>query len=243
MIRIAQIFVLTLFTVACAAVPSLPIPRDVKKTDYPEVGKVVTAEVGDTLVMQGNVVTRPGIRWVQLYEHKYNAGMQFLPHRAMKIEPGDEFIMTRHVRDADGRNAYGYCGEAIDLKIGNTRRHVCLYAGYDGTIGQTQFTGDNPYIAKITPSYYEPVQIHTTGKEVFERRLIYTGKSKNQLHILYREFINDMARPAFSQNLTFDLEEGKVVGFQGARFEIIKATNTQIIYKMMANFRDRRKPN
>lgn len=70
-------------------------------------------------------------------------------------------------------------------------------------------------------------------KDSFIRELIYTGISKNVISIVYREYSNDLARPAFSQELKYDLGEGFVIGYKGARFEVIKATNTGITYKVL----------
>jgi hypothetical protein len=66
-----------------------------------------------------------------------------------------------------------------------------------------------------------------------KKELIYTGVSKNVVSLLYREYQNDMARPAFTQELKYDLAEGRVIGFKGARFEVMNATNTGIKYKVL----------
>ena len=67
----------------------------------------------------------------------------------------------------------------------------------------------------------------------FRKELVYTGISQTVVSILYREFKDDLARPAFSQDLKYDLSESKVVGYRGARFEIIKATNQGLTYKTL----------
>ena len=67
----------------------------------------------------------------------------------------------------------------------------------------------------------------------FKRELVYSGVSQNTISILYREFSDNMARPAFSQDLKYDLSQGKEIGFKGARFEVTKASNTGIVYKVL----------
>lgn len=67
----------------------------------------------------------------------------------------------------------------------------------------------------------------------FKKELVYTGISRNVVSILYREFKEDIARPAFSQDLKYDLSESKIIGYRGARFEIIKATNQGLTYKTL----------
>jgi hypothetical protein len=75
-----------------------------------------------------------------------------------------------------------------------------------------------------------PCGLCRRGINYFTREVIYTGVSQNTVFILYREFITDIARPAFSQELKYDLSQGDIIGFKEARFKIIKATNTNIKY-------------
>src|SRR5690606_31770188 len=70
----------------------------------------------------------------------------------------------------------------------------------------------------------------------YSRQIIYNGKSGDNLKFTYREFSDDMARPAFTQDLQYDLSESKIIGFDGLRVEILKATNTGIEYKILNDF-------
>lgn len=67
----------------------------------------------------------------------------------------------------------------------------------------------------------------------FKRELIYSGTSKGTVSLQYREFVNDFARPAFSQQLSYDLSEGNEIGYKGARFLILKATNVILRVKLL----------
>lgn len=67
----------------------------------------------------------------------------------------------------------------------------------------------------------------------FRRELVYSGVSKGTVSLSYREFVTDMARPAFTQDLRYDLAEGDEIGFRGARFKVLKATNTMIRYQVL----------
>jgi hypothetical protein len=78
----------------------------------------------------------------------------------------------------------------------------------------------------------------TVGKPSLQKNLVYTGRSGKTIHLSYREFQNDYARPAFTQDLTFDISSDRVVGFRGARIEITFATNTAIQYKVLQGFSD-----
>jgi len=63
--------------------------------------------------------------------------------------------------------------------------------------------------------------------------LVYGGVSKGTIAISYREFSDKTARPAFTQELKYDLSEGDVIGFRGARFKIIKAGNVSLRYVVL----------
>ena len=64
---------------------------------------------------------------------------------------------------------------------------------------------------------------------------MYSGVVKGVVSVSYREFIGNMARPAFSKEFQFDLSEGNEIGFKGARFKIVKANNLGITYQMTKN--------
>ena len=72
--------------------------------------------------------------------------------------------------------------------------------------------------------------------ELIQRTLIYSGKSGSKINVGYREFSGNMARPAFSNNVEYDLSESNQIGYKGALLEIIEATNRFITYKVLSNF-------
>ena len=88
-----------------------------------------------------------------------------------------------------------------------------------------QFSDPNIIISRTTCIKY--------GQDSFKRELVYSGFSHGTISILYREYLHDMARPAFSQDLTYDISTDKEIGYRGARFQIIKASNTGIRYKIL----------
>ncbi len=66
--------------------------------------------------------------------------------------------------------------------------------------------------------------------------LIYSGKVGNKIKLGYREFSNNLARPAFSNDVEYDLTESTIVGYKGARIEVIEATNQYIKYQVLQSF-------
>jgi hypothetical protein len=66
----------------------------------------------------------------------------------------------------------------------------------------------------------------------FRRELVYSGVSGSAVRLTYREFSDGVARPAFTEDLSYDLSAGKEIGYKGARLRILKADNTGIRYEL-----------
>jgi hypothetical protein len=84
-------------------------------------------------------------------------------------------------------------------------------------------------------------KVDVSYKEGFERfpfsggfrtELLFLGLAKGVLRMQYREFQNDLARPAFSQELTYEIESfPATLYFQNLRLEVAEAGNHGILYK------------
>ena len=67
----------------------------------------------------------------------------------------------------------------------------------------------------------------------FKQELIYTGQSDEIIHVSYREYRKEFARPAFSHELTYDLSESSRIVFRNTEIEVLDATNSLIKYKVI----------
>ncbi len=81
-------------------------------------------------------------------------------------------------------------------------------------------------------------KLSDSKQDSFQQTIIYNGRIGNKINIGYREFSNNLSRPSFSNNVEYDLDVSRVIGYKGARFEIVNATNTEITYKVLAGFSD-----
>ncbi len=77
-----------------------------------------------------------------------------------------------------------------------------------------------------------------SGRRMFRNEIVFQGAAGGILRFLYREFGNDMARPAFSQELTYDFPgDGSLeVAVKGARLEILDAGNAGLRYRILRGF-------
>lgn len=199
--------------------------------DFPVAGEVKTVEVGESLVRKDKQTIIPSIDIEQAAEYNLeNLGKKF----TMVVLPG------RYMES--GKDAFGKFYKSAEGKIlvdGQPFPSSLTTGIYvlDSDTKKTEIWIRHPNAALIS---YDAIGIPFT-KSVYQRwdelsfkkELVYTGISQNVVSVMYREYQNDMARPAFSQDLKYDLSESKTVGYRGSRFEIIKATNQGLTYKTL----------
>ncbi|MEQ1738297.1 MAG: hypothetical protein ABL884_00170 [Methyloglobulus sp.] len=197
-------------------------------SDYPGIGETKTVEVGESLVWKDKQATIPAIDIEQT-----------IVHPAENL--GNKFTLTllsgRYVES--GKDAFG-----------------TFYEGKKGNFLMNNQAAENDAGLYVTNLYPTKTEIYVLNANIplsyirngipfkksfyqkrdnlsFKKELVYTGVSQKVISILYREFNEDMARPAFSQDLKYDLSESNIIGYRGARFEIIKATNQELTYKTL----------
>ena len=90
-------------------------------------------------------------------------------------------------------------------------------------------TGINKDIFRIQPQengyYFQPI---------VENELIYSGRSVDTLHLTYREYtVRGYARPAFSQNVFYDMKASDIITFQGWALQVLEADNQKIRFKVI----------
>jgi len=107
-----------------------------------------------------------------------------------------------------------------------------IFLPFSNVIGYE--TGE--FLNGSVPTFVEdPMEIKSSP--AFRQQLIYNGKVGNNLRFIYREFSSNLARDSFSQEMQYDFSESKTIGFKGVRIEVMKASNTQIEYKVSSHFR------
>lgn len=85
---------------------------------------------------------------------------------------------------------------------------------------------------------YTAIQDINYNENSFKYQALYQGKVGNTIKISFREFKDDMARPAFTQDIEYQLETNKptIIGFKGLRIKVIKATNLNITYSVIKDY-------
>ena len=164
-------------------------------------------------------------------------------------------VATRSVGDSLIRQDIGVLVPEIELlrdtMVGSYRLPKGRYEYYDVNATGTWFIGGDEYFhmrkadghlcvdntGECAPAkYILDKKLTSLGQESFQQTLLYNGKIGTRITLGYREFKNDFARSAFSNNVDYDLSESTLIGYKGVRLEIIKATNTEITYKVLTGF-------
>ena len=118
------------------------------------------------------------------------------------------------LKTATGSSTSG-CGAVASGKA-RTNRYQSKRPSYDG----------------LRCFWREPV----TSADSLQRTLIYNGRVGDKVNIGYREFSGNTARPAFNNNVEYDLTESREIAYRGARLEILDATNRAIKFRVISNF-------
>lgn len=142
------------------------------------------------------------------------------------IKEGEVFINTLYTKNYDLYSKID--GSTYGIAIPRTGGKTITFYNSGASITFDKYSS--------TPIEYKTELTPVPKKEYLKQEFIYNGKVGNAIKFTYREFVDDLARPAFTQDLQYDLTESKVIGFRGLRIEIISATNTKIEYKVLTHF-------
>ncbi len=186
----------------------------------PELNVVNKSEIGITLVSKEIGQNFKAIKIKSEFKAK--------PRNSVKtIKEGAIFINDTYTEKYD---LFHYQSDkTFGIAISKNGTDILIYkVGIDGN-------GINFIRTKQNIEYTETVAPFIK-EDYYKQEFIYNGRVGNALKFIYREYINDYARPAFTQDLQYDLAESKIIGFRGLRIEILNATNTKIEYKMLNNF-------
>jgi hypothetical protein len=216
------ISVVSLVLTACA-VPKYNYTPQAIQISEPPLGSTNIAEVGDSLLRQGFYVEQDAI---------------YLP---VKADPSWAFTLTpgfyiKHGDDAEaeyfipaGGDGSGSIQKAAladpwkSVMTLNKTQTLCIV-----TVFNARTCSEN--------QNFEHTKRPMLSQNSFQQTLIYNGRIGQKINIGYRETSNSMARPAFNNNVEYDLSDSKIIGYKGASLEIMEATNQSITYRIIRNF-------
>lgn len=190
----------------------------------PPIGKVVTADVGGTMLRQGKYVEHDAIFLAD--DVKVGILGTYTFQRGYYVREGEDSkneFYRPEVSQEGGRVVQGALADPFrTILVPKTKNEICGVSAFGGKVCK-DFTVQRLKRPALT-------------SDGFQQTLLYSGRIGNKINVSYREFSNNVARPAFNNEVEYDLSESKTIGYKGAEIEIIEATNRLITYKVVRNF-------
>lgn len=219
--------------------------KDIETKSVPELNEVETREIGDNLYFEyikrgtfiAGAITKSKAQGVIPTK---NSSVSF------EIASGTEGLLKEY-KDTGYKalcmKGIGKSSDAVVLFDSGKSETICLIDKDKNNVFEAarfdKFGNDYELASKVP---YETVNRYDEKLEFtsFRREILYQGVSKGTIKISYREYTNDIARPAFEQNVSYDLNSDgtALIAFKGARIHVFKATNVSIKYKVIEPFRD-----
>ena len=132
---------------------------------------------------------------------------------------GDNYIVTS--------KDYAYPGVGIEIKPNGELGNEKPWTGKMRKKRQKKWEVPDSQL-------FIPLKGYPIEKEgSFKAELIYSGITKNIIYISYREFIDNMARPAFYQELRYDLSESDLITFRSLKIKVLEANNARIKFQVI----------
>ncbi|MBY8962343.1 hypothetical protein KJK34_06235 [Flavobacterium sp. D11R37] len=218
------ISILLCFLIISCGVPSIPYNKELYFE--PDLELFMTREVGDKIIESGERGFRNAYKIISISKDLKILNISF-PYKQGDVLPISEITPNYYLYHNNTKvifNNIAYTvGLAENKKDGSIKPFINSINGFE-----VKHTDD----LKL-----EKYNYYIDGcNNCFRNEIVYSGKSGNTIKFMYREYIDDLARPSFYQELQYDLTENNIIGFRGSRIEILKVTNTQIEYRIIKHF-------
>jgi hypothetical protein len=206
-----------------------PAPPTYQTVVRPPIGETATAQIGNPIISMAHTLASPAISFRNscAFSEKFDRpGTGTVEYR---VDAGALFP-RRNVTNG----VPGYCGPAATVTpmLGAVPGNHCVAT--DGQNSLVPFP-NSEFIVQSNCVVDERA-VEADAPDSIKKELLYDGKSGTTLRLSYREFVRDMARPAFTQELTYDIRDDRTIGFRDARIEVIEANNTNIRYRVLSGF-------
>lgn len=214
--------VIGLGLVGCAA-PTYNYQATPKQVSKPPIGSVNTAYVGDKMLEQGMLVDRavlsiPANTKIN-FAYSMSAGYY---QKVGQDQKGSYYSAINNISNGGNvqRSAISDPFQAVMLGLDGK---LCVITVFNAKNCTDQHSASHTSIGVATDNS-------------FQQTLIYSGKVGNKINVGYREFSSNLARPAFNNDVEYDLSESRQIGYKGALLEVVDANNQNITYKVLRNF-------
>ena len=137
-----------------------------------------------------------------------------------------------YVDQQDGSLYLEFCGTNMPrgVRINNNGEILDEHMFYYNLGGWQNHLG-SPVGASIGEKVFEPLSnTLKAGRGSFKIEIIYSGLDENNLKATYREYKDDIARPAFYQDLMYNLGKSDIIRYKQFKIKVLEATNEVLEY-------------
>ncbi|UIP29001.1 hypothetical protein [Photobacterium sp. TLY01] len=206
----------------CAS-PDYNYRAETTEISEPPIGSVNIAYVGDILLKQGKYAEHDAIYLHEMVSIGWSYDL--LPGYYIKKgeDHNSETYMPSNDSESGSINKAALSDPWQAIMVYKNKPTVCIITAINAMACEQNVK-------------FEREKKPVLSSNSFQQTLIYSGKVGNKINIGYREFSNNHARPAFNNDVEYDLNSSKLIGYKGARVEVIDASNELIKYKVIRNF-------
>ena len=195
-----------------------PVGSDISK---PPIGQVTTAYVGEELLAQGTVNEYEAVRLP--VDSVIKQGINLGAGVYLKMGSGKTADFYTPSLDTGAKVMAPATVQPGAIQVSREGQRVCVLSTEGLAVCNRAVR-------------FERIKFAVARADSFQQTLLYNGRVGNKINIAYRESSGNLARPAFSNAVEYDIAESKTIGYKGARLEIIEATNELIRYRVLENF-------
>lgn len=215
----------SLSSLSACATPTYDYVSNVQEISRPPLNTVSRVGVGEQMLVQGQFEERDALRLREEVRVGALGSYTFTPGHYVRVGgSGTLGFYSESANPGSGRIQVGAMADPFQvIEFNSESRQLCGVSIL------------NLKVCRAVPSAtIERISVQSDNS--FQQTLIYSGRVGNKINIGYREFSSNIARPAFNNDVEYDLSESSTIGYMGAELEIVEATNQYIEYRVIRNF-------
>lgn len=221
------ILITVLFFSGCAQKVTFMTEKKIGST--PSLNLEQTANVGDTLYEEFDYTSTPSANLINKLKMSYYLG-------SIQMTEADNLIKVMI-----GDNIQ-YCSQFkhyIDPLVG-AYDTVCFKSDFQSkkfTEVRVPLIALGSWSNLVEPLPYNETFLNISTKGL-KRELLYNGSYKGELKIQYREYLNDFARPAFYQDLSYEIKNGEnEIDIKGVKILFEAQDKNRLKYRVVSGFK------
>lgn len=228
-IKTCIVILASLAITACISVPTATNYKSLLTEpvaySIPELSSVNESQVGDNMLRQGK---RRTVEAIELKNSSYRP-QNGTSNIYIKMAESDGYFWYADSNSPIFTDAGGSATNGVTIKKHKGSGNLCPFQ----ITGGGYSAGYNCYEGV---EYVEIPNYELYSIDSFQQSLMYNGKIGNKINIAYREYSDNKARAAFSNEVEYDMSESNIIAYKGAILKVLEYSNTKIKYEVIKNF-------